>query len=69
MLDLIRKHFGDGQVWLACSQNRAGLYIPDLTCCILFSSVFPKKAWTILCKTDPDRIWMAWSWFGKTRLV
>ena len=36
---------------------------------IRFSSVFPKKAWTILCKTDPDQIWMAWSGFGQMHLV
>ena len=27
---------------------------------------FPKKKWVILCKTDPDPIWMAWSRFGQT---
>ena len=36
---------------------------------IHFSSVSPKKAWTILCKTDPDPMWMAWSGFGQTQLV
>ena len=41
----------------------------DLTCRIHFSSVFPKKAWIILCKTDPDLIWMAWSGFGQMHLV
>ena len=34
-----------------------------------FRFLFPKKAWTILCKTDPDPIWMAWSGFGQTHLV
>ena len=29
-----------------------------------FQFVFLKKAWAILCKTDPDPIWMAWPWFG-----
>ena len=33
-----------------------------------FSSVFPKKAWVISCKTYPDPIWMAWSEFGQTHL-
>ena len=33
-----------------------------------FSSVFPKKAWIISCKTDPDPIWMVWSEFGQTHL-
>ena len=42
------------------------MYIMDPTSCIRFSSVFPKKARTILCKTDPDLIWMAWSGFGPT---
>ena len=43
--------------------------MPDPTSRIRFSSVFPKKAWIILCKTDPDLIWMAWSGFGQTHLV
>ena len=30
---------------------------------------FPKKAWSILRKTDPDPIWMAWSRFGQMHLV
>ena len=33
-----------------------------------FSSVFPKMAWVISCKTDLDPIWMAWSGFGQTHL-
>ena len=69
----IRKRFGYSQLWPlrpACSsQNRAGSYMPDSTSCIRFSSVFPKKAWAILCKTDPDRTWMAWSGSGYTHLV
>ena len=32
-------------------------------------SVFPKNAWIILRKTDPDPIWMAWSGFGPTHPV
>ena len=36
---------------------------------ILFSSGFTKKAWAILCKTDPDPIWVAWPGFGHTHLV
>ena len=35
-------------------QNQARLYMPDLTSRIQFGSVFPKKAWIMLCKTDPD---------------
>ena len=73
MPDPIRKRFGYGQVWPlrpACSQNPAGSYVPDPTSRIRFSSVFPKKAWTILCKTDPDLIWLSWlSGFGQTHLV
>ena len=41
----------------------------DPTSRIRFSSVFPKKAWIILCKTDLDPIWMAWSAFCQTHLV
>ena len=71
--DQIRKHFSYGQLWPlrpAGSQNRAGSYIPDPTSRIWFSSVLP-KAWIIklLCKTDPDLIWMAWSGFGQRHLV
>ena len=39
MLDLTWKHFGYGQLWPACSQNPAGLYMLDLTSCIQFGSV------------------------------
>ena len=41
----------------------------DPTSHIRFSSVFPKKAWIRLCKTDPDLIWMAWSGFDQTHPV
>ena len=72
MPDPIRKRSGYGQLWPlrpACSQNRAGSYMPDPTFRIHFSSVFPKKAWIILRKTDPNPIWMALSGFGQTHLV
>ena len=72
MPDPIRKRFGYGQLWPlrpACSQNQAGSFMPDPTFRIHFSSVFPKKAWIILRKTDPDPIWMAWSGFSQTHLV
>ena len=72
MPDPIRKRFGYGQLWPlrpACSQNWPGSYMPDRTSRIRFDSVFPKKAWIILRKTDPDPIWMAWSGFGQTHLV
>ena len=61
-----------GQLWPlrpACSQNRAGSYMPDPTSCIRFGSVFSKKARIILRKTHPDLIWMAWSGSGQTDLV
>ena len=61
MLDPIRKRFVYGllwPLWPACGQNRAGSYMPDPTSRIRFSSVFPKKAWITLCKTDPDPIWI-----------
>ena len=49
--------------------QRAARIGPDSICRIrLPVSVFPKKAWTILCKTDPDPIWVAWSGFGQTHL-
>ena len=44
-------------------------YLPDSTSRIQFGSVFPKKAWTISCKTGPDPMWMTWSGFGQTHLV
>ena len=43
--------------------------MPDPTSRIRFCSVFPKKAWIIFYRTDPDPIWMAWSGFGQTHLV
>ena len=71
------KYFGYGQLRPlrpACthSQNRrereyAARIGPTFHIC--FSSVFPKKAWIILRKTDPHPIWMAWSGFGQTHLV
>ena len=51
------------------SQHAARLYMPDPTSHIRFSSIFPKKAQIILCKTNPDLIWMVWSRFGQTPLV
>ena len=43
--------------------------MPDPTSRIRFISVFSKKAWIILRKTDLGLIWMAWSGFGQTHLV
>ena len=40
------------------------VYMPDPTSRVGFSSVFLKTAWIMLCKTDQDPIWMAWSGFG-----
>ena len=66
MPDSIRKRFGYGQLWPlrpACSQNLAGLFMPDPTSRIRFSSVLPKKAWILLCRTERSdldglvRIW------------
>ena len=71
MLDPIRKCSGCDHLWplrSACSQNRAGSHMLDWTSCIQFSSVLPKKAWIILCKTGPDPIWMAWPGFGQIHL-
>ena len=47
MTDPIWKCFGYGQLWPlwpACSQNWARSYMLDLTACIQFGSIFPKKA-------------------------
>ena len=55
MPDPIWRRFGYGQLWPlqpACSQNRAGLDMPDLTSRIRFGSVLPKKARIILGKTS-----------------
>ena len=68
MPDPIRKRFGYGQLRPlrpACSQNRAGLFVPVPTSRIRFGSVFSKKAWIILRKTDPDPISMVWSGFSR----
>ena len=53
-------------LWPAHGQNWAWCYMPDPTSCIRFSSVFPKKALIVLCKTDPDLIWMTQQGFGQT---
>ena len=45
------------------------VYMPGPNSRIRFGSVFPKKALIVLCKTDPALTWMAWSGFGRTRLV
>ena len=70
MPDPIRKRFGYGQLWpirpvmanTASVQHESGRIVyavSDYPHPIQFR-FFPKKAWTILCKTDPDPIWMAW---------
>ena len=69
MPDPIQKCFGYGQLWPLqpmCSQNQAGSYMPYPTSCTRFSSIFPKKAWIALRKTDLDPIWMVWSGSGET---
>ena len=45
------------------------IYITDLTSHIQCGSVLPKKALIILCQTNLDPIWMAWSGFGQMHLV
>ena len=72
MPDPIWKCFGYGQLWPlwpSCSQNQAGSYMPYPTSRTCFSSVFPKQAWIVLRKTNPDPIWMVWSGSGETHLV
>ena len=54
---------------MASVQPESGQISLDPTFCIQFSSVLSKKAWTKLCKTSPDLIWMAWSGFGPLNLV
>ena len=56
-------------LWPVLSQNWAGSVIPDATSCIQFGSIIPRKAWTILCKTGLDPIWMACLYFGQMDLV
>ena len=75
VLDPIRKRFGYGQsrpvvAVTASAQPESAriVHMPDPTSRIRFSSVFPKKAWLTVCKTDPDPIWMAWSGSGQTQL-
>ena len=58
----------------SCGQ-RAARIRPDRICLIQLPAPdsvlgsFPKKTWVILCRTDPDPIWMAWSGFGQMHLV
>ena len=56
MPDPIQRRFGYGPVWPllpVCSQNMAEQYMQDPTSSLRFISVFPKKAWIILCKNRP----------------
>ena len=72
LADHSKKAASDSKVFRlrpVCSQNRAGSYIPDLISHIRFGSVLPKKARIVLCKTDPDPVWKAWSGFGQMHLV
>ena len=75
MPDPTQKRFVYGQLWPlrpACSHDRAGSYLPDLTSRIRYSSVFVfvlKKAWIMLYKSDQDPIWMGLSGFDETHLV
>ena len=73
MPDPIRKRFGYGQLWPlrpAVQPEPSRMTYPGSTFPASDSlPFFQKKAWTIMCKTDPDPIWMAWSGFGQTHLV
>ena len=72
MWDPIWKRFDYGRLWSlqpACCQNQAGSYMLDPTTHIRFGSVLSKKAWIMLCSTDLDLIWMAWSGVGQTPMV
>ena len=56
MPDPIQRRFGYGPVWPllpVCSQNMAEQYMQEPTSSLRFISVFPKKAWIILCKNRP----------------
>ena len=69
MPDPIQRCFSYGQLWPlrpACIQNWARLYMLDPTFSIQFSSILPRKAPFILCKTGPDLIWMAQSGLSQT---
>ena len=50
-------------------QYWAGSHVPDLTSHIQYCSILPEKARIILCETDPNPIWMAWSHFDQMHLV
>ena len=70
MLVPIQKQLGYGHYGQRAARfGPDSIIMPDLTSHICFSSIFPKKAWIILCKTDPDPIWMAWPGFGQMHLV
>ena len=58
-------HYGQGAARIGPDR----IIMPGPTSRIRFGSVPPKKAWTILCKSGLDSIWMAWSGFGQTHLV
>ena len=58
MLDLFWKHYS--QLWplqSTCSQNWARLCMPDPASHLRSSSVLPKKAWIIVCKSGLVRFW------------
>ena len=64
--DPILKRFGYGQLWPLCPACRQSGRI------VYAESDFPhpfQLRFFILCKTDSDPIWMAWSGFGQKSLV
>jgi len=70
MPDPIRKRFGYGQLWPlrpACSQNRAGSYMPDPTSRIFFSSFFQRRHGPYY--TKPTRIRSEWPGQGLAKHI
>ena len=71
MPDPIRKCFGYGQLWPlrpACSQNRAGPYMPDPTFRIRFRFIFFQRRHGSYC-AEPTRIRSGWSGQGLAKHI
>ena len=58
-----------GPIWNNFGYGQCAAKIGPDHVYIQFSSILPKKAWIVLCKTNPDPIWMSWSGFGQTYVV